>query len=86
MAAILDLLGTYLRVKMGGWKLCSFIPLGMQYPGIDSLRIKQHKNWLCGFARGVSKISGKKKNNHVGVILYFTHLPIFPHWDDHFDF
>jgi len=43
----------YSRPQMGFWgkwgkskkteTFCSFIPLGMQYPGTDALRIKQHK-------------------------------------------
>jgi len=48
----------------------SFIPLGMQYPGTDVLRIKQRKNRLCMvLAQGVFKILGRKKiKNHVSDI------------------
>jgi len=40
----------------------SFIPLGMQYPWTDVLRMKQRENRLCMvLAQGVFKIFGRQK-------------------------
>ena len=50
------------------WASC--IPLGMQYPGIDALRIKRRKNRLSGFGSRCAQNLGHKKRktkNHATV-------------------
>jgi len=68
------------------WASC--IPLGMQYPGIDALRIKRRKNRLSGFGSiGVRKIwvtkKGKLKTTRQ---WHFAHMSRRLQWGDHFEF
>ena len=52
---------------------CSFIPLGMQYPGTNALLIKWRKNRLCGFGTRCAQNLGsqeRKTKNHAIVIFH----------------
>jgi len=59
----------------------------MQYPGIDILWIKHHKNRSSGLVSGCKpKIEVSNKKTKTTREWYFTHLPGRPHWGDRFEF